>query len=107
MPPAANAEDRRRISAPNNAGNILDVYKNASYPKNSGGDRDYNREHTWPKSYGFPDNSGDDESVFGNSVVLCVVSTCIVENHPPVPRDGCEGSPRPLREDARALLPEH
>ena len=42
---------------PNNSGNILDVYKNASYPKISGGMRDYNREHTWPKSYGFPDNT--------------------------------------------------
>ena len=41
---------------PNNSGNILDVYKNSSYPKISGGMRDYNREHTWPKSYGFPDN---------------------------------------------------
>ena len=42
---------------PNNSANILDVYRNASYPKISGGDRDYNREHTWPKSYGFPDNA--------------------------------------------------
>ena len=41
---------------PNNSGNILDVYRNASYPKISGGDRDYNREHTWPNSYGFPDD---------------------------------------------------
>ena len=44
---------------PNNSGNILDVYRNASYPKISGGVRDYNREHTWPKSYGFPDNTSD------------------------------------------------
>ena len=44
---------------PNDAGNILDVYRNASYPKISGGVRDYNREHTWPKSYGFPDNTSD------------------------------------------------
>ncbi|MCZ6653220.1 MAG: endonuclease, partial [Planctomycetota bacterium] len=42
---------------PNDSGNILDVYRNASYPKISGGTRDYNREHTWPKSYGFPDNT--------------------------------------------------
>ena len=40
---------------PNNSSNILDVYRNASYPKISGGTRDYNREHTWPKSFGFPD----------------------------------------------------
>lgn len=41
---------------PNQPGNILSVYINASYPKQSGGNSLYNREHTWPKSYGFPDN---------------------------------------------------
>jgi endonuclease I len=29
------------------------VYKNNSYPYNGGGMQSYNREHTWPKSYGF------------------------------------------------------
>jgi endonuclease I len=33
---------------------ILDVYHNRSFVKRSGG---YNREHTWPKSYGFTDNN--------------------------------------------------
>ena len=42
---------------PNNSGRIIDVYRNASYPKIGGGTRDYNREHTWPNSYGFPDNT--------------------------------------------------
>jgi endonuclease I len=41
---------------PNNSSNILDIYKNASYTKISGGSGAYNREHTWPKSYGFPDD---------------------------------------------------
>ncbi len=37
---------------------ILDVYKNTSFPKFGGGGGGYNREHTWPSSYGFPnDNS--------------------------------------------------
>lgn len=44
---------------PNNASNILDVYWNASYPKAGGGNSNYNREHTWPKSYGFPINVSD------------------------------------------------
>ncbi len=35
---------------------IIDVYKNASYTKVSGGVASQNREHTWPKSYGFPDD---------------------------------------------------
>jgi endonuclease I len=39
---------------PNNSSNILDVYKNASYPKQGGGNSYYSREHTWPSSYGFP-----------------------------------------------------
>ncbi|RMH18886.1 MAG: hypothetical protein D6696_12155, partial [Acidobacteria bacterium] len=39
---------------PNNMNNIVDVYKNASYAKIPGGIGAYNREHVWPKSYGFP-----------------------------------------------------
>ena len=38
---------------PTNPGRILDVYRNASYQKYGGGNTEYNREHTWPKSYGF------------------------------------------------------
>jgi len=39
---------------PADAAAILDVYMNASFPKNGGGGGGYNREHTWPSSYGFP-----------------------------------------------------
>lgn len=38
-----------------NTNNITAIYKNASYGKISGGNGAYNREHTWPNSYGFPD----------------------------------------------------
>ncbi len=41
---------------PLDAGNILDVYRNRTYNKVGGGSGSYNREHTWPKSYGFPDD---------------------------------------------------
>lgn len=41
---------------PTDAGQILDVYRNASYPKFGAGNNVYNREHAWPRSYGFPDN---------------------------------------------------
>ena len=45
---------------PNDGGRILDLYMNESYPKYGAGNTDYNREHTWPKSYGSPDdNSGN------------------------------------------------
>jgi endonuclease I len=40
---------------PADSGRILDIYKNASYAKQGGGNSFYNREHVWPKSYGFPD----------------------------------------------------
>jgi len=39
-----------------NPNNIITIYQNASYPKQPGGNNFYNREHTWPKSYGFPDD---------------------------------------------------
>lgn len=37
--------------------NVLDVYKNATYPKAGAGNANYNREHRWAKSYGFPDDT--------------------------------------------------
>lgn len=41
---------------PANAANVLDIYKNASYPKAGAGNPNYDREHTWPNSYGFPND---------------------------------------------------
>lgn len=37
--------------------NIITIYQNTSYAKETGGNNFYNREHTWPNSYGFPDNN--------------------------------------------------
>ncbi|WP_395373817.1 endonuclease [Marinicella sp. W31] len=39
-----------------NSGRISTIYRNASYSKQGGGNSYYNREHTWPKSYGFPND---------------------------------------------------
>ncbi|UNK42595.1 endonuclease [Luteimonas sp. S4-F44] len=49
---------------PNDPGRILDAYRNRSYTKVSGragtgSGLTYNREHTWPKSLGFPSATGD------------------------------------------------
>ena len=45
---------------PDNPNNILDIYRNTSISKQGGGNSFYNREHSWPKSYGFPnDNSSN------------------------------------------------
>ena len=41
---------------PMNSSRVLEIYKNASYAKATGGNNFYNREHTWPKSLGFPDD---------------------------------------------------
>ncbi|PIE89258.1 MAG: endonuclease I [Acidobacteria bacterium] len=46
-------------SDPQQPGNIIDLYRNASLPKQGGGNDYYNREHTWPKSYGFPKNNDE------------------------------------------------
>jgi endonuclease I len=35
---------------------VTTIYKNASYAKVGGGNNNYNREHSWPKSYGFPND---------------------------------------------------
>jgi endonuclease I len=49
---------------PNNSGRVLDVYRNRSYIKvteraGSGTGLRYNREHTWPNSLGFGNNTGN------------------------------------------------
>lgn len=41
---------------PDDPTSILDIYKNATYTKAGGGNTFYNREHTWPNSYGFPND---------------------------------------------------
>ena len=43
---------------PSNSNLILDIYRNEDYPKQGGGNSFYNREHSWPNSYGFPDDGG-------------------------------------------------
>lgn len=43
---------------PSNSSRIVDIYLNESYAKQGGGNSFYNREHTWPSSYGFPDGAG-------------------------------------------------
>ncbi len=39
--------------------NVVDLYRNRSFAKQYSGNSFYNREHVWPKSFGFPDNGGD------------------------------------------------
>ena len=39
---------------PSNSNNIIDLYGNTSIAKEGRGNDFYNREHTWPNSYGYP-----------------------------------------------------
>lgn len=39
---------------------IVTLYRNISYARQGGGNDRYNREHTWPKSYGYPDDDPND-----------------------------------------------
>ena len=43
---------------PNDPSRVIDVYSNASYRKTSGGGGGYDRRHTWPSSFGFPEDDG-------------------------------------------------
>ena len=55
---AALDEDFRRLAQedPQNSSRFIDVYRNRSFAKQGGGNSLYNREHSWPKSYGFPND---------------------------------------------------
>gem|GEM_PF-1148479 len=46
---------------PYDSGKILDIYQNRTFSKHGAGNNDYNREHTWPKSYGFPDDGSSNK----------------------------------------------
>ena len=39
-----------------NSNQVITIYKNSANTKVGGGNNNYNREHSWPKSYGFPDD---------------------------------------------------
>lgn len=42
---------------PDEPSKVVSVYRNQAYSKVGGGNNDYNREHSWPKSFGFPDDN--------------------------------------------------
>ncbi len=58
---------------PYNSGRILDVYRNRVITKYGGGNNYYNREHTWPKSYGFP-SEGETPYTDCHHLFLCDIS---------------------------------
>lgn len=59
---------------PDNSNNVIDIYLNASYQKVGGGNSNYNREHSWPKSYGFP-KDGSDNSAYTDTHHLFIANS--------------------------------
>jgi hypothetical protein len=41
---------------PDDPNQIITIYRNASFPKQGGGNELYDREHSWPRSYGYPND---------------------------------------------------
>jgi len=73
---------------PNNASNVIDVYKNASYPKAGGGNSFYNREHSWPKSYGFP-KDGSSNYAYTDAHHLFIADSSYNSSRSNKPYDNC------------------
>ena len=72
---------------PNDSGRIIDVYLNASYVKAGGGNTDYNREHSWPTSYGFPnDHARADSANMPYTDAHALFLSCLLYTSPS-PRD--------------------
>lgn len=76
---------------PNDSASILDVYKNASYAKQGGGNSFYDREHTWPKSYGFPTDHSQN-SAFTDCHMLRLADASYNGSRNNVPYDTCNAA---------------
>lgn len=100
---------------PDDPERIIDIYRNESYPRWNQGNDDYDREHTWPKSLGFPRNikynypytdghhlmlaNGDYNSDRGNKPYgYCTTSSC--EEWQTVANGDHEGSDPDVRESS-------
>lgn len=75
---------------PNNSSNVIDIYKNASYPKAGGGNSFYNREHSWPKSYGFP-KDGSSNYAYTDAHHLFIADSSYNSSRSNKPYDNCSG----------------
>jgi endonuclease I len=76
---------------PSAPGEIIDVYRNESYTKVTGGNTDYNREHPWPKSYGFPDDSSSNYP-YSDCHVLFLCNDSYNSSRGNKPFGGCDAS---------------
>lgn len=86
---------------PLDPGRILDIYKNASYLKAGGGNTEYNREHTWPKSYGFP-NDGAGNYPYTDMHMLMLSDSSYNSSRGNKPYGNCNASCREYPTQAHA-----
>ena len=73
-----------------NPNNVIALYKNATYAKVGGGNTNYNREHSWPKSYGFP-NDGSTNYPYTDLHHLFIANSSYNSSRSNKPYDICTG----------------
>jgi endonuclease I len=73
---------------PLNTARVLDIYKNTSYAKASGGNNFYNREHTWPNSLGFP-SDGSSNYAYTDLHMLMISDIAYNSSRGNKPYDNC------------------
>ncbi len=83
---------------PANPGRIVDVYRNASYAKAGGGNANYNREHTWPNSYGYNDLTGD--HAYTDAHMLYLSNSAYNSSRSNIPYGNCNMGCSPLVTDS-------
>jgi len=76
---------------PTDATRIVDVNRNASYPKQGGGNSFYDRDHIWPKSYGFP-NDGNNVYPYTDCHALFLSTTSYNGSRGSRLYDNCSGN---------------
>lgn len=96
FPYTANTTDTWDVLAvadqdPMNASRVLDIYRNASLAKQTGGNDFYNREHTWPNSLGFP-SDGAANSAYTDLHMLMVSDVSYNSSRGNKPYDNCSAS---------------
>jgi endonuclease I len=82
---------------PMNPGRVVDVYRNASYAKAGGGNSNYNREHTWPNSYGYNDLTGD--HAYTDAHMLYLSNSAYNSSRSNIPYGNCDMGCNPLITD--------
>ena len=82
---------------PDVPGNVITIYRNASYAKQGGGNTFYNREHSWPKSYGFP-NDGSTNYPYTDTHHLFIADSGYNSSRSNKPYANCSGCNEKLTE---------